>query len=298
MNALANRGKAEKKEHVASYLSKSFLSVAIDEAIHRQNLALEALELAFEAKKGTESSIGVLPENPNCDDRTLVQQDHNTTLPLSKIDRMVPRRLELNQMIDRLKDLKTELEESKSTQLQLESIRTNMAGLGFGSILKQPMQSWKTKSKKEREFGIPLGFDGLVFYSPLGVPILVGRMNAHKDDIMRNAAQGSDLWFQVEDYNGSRVLLRSSLVRGTEGSKKCRQMAADIAARYSLWGEDYANGSIPVMYTDSRKFAKRGSKAGNMKQNKSLGRMFGRPQDVARGRYYKRVSILVRCNIE
>mmetsp|Transcript_12216 Transcript_12216/g.15976 ORF Transcript_12216/g.15976 Transcript_12216/m.15976 type:complete len:374 (-) Transcript_12216:57-1178(-) len=282
MNAAASRGKAEKKEQVASHLSKPFLSDAIDESIHRQNLALVAVELAIEANKLTERSIDILPENSNFDDGTLVQQDHHdTTIPVSKTDRMLPRRLELNQMIDRLKDLKSELEESRTTQLKFESIRTKMNGLGFGSILKQPMQSWKTKSKKERKFGVPLGFDGLVFYSPLGVPILVGRMKAHKDAIMRNAAQGADLWFQVEDYNGSRVLLRSSQVRGTKGSKKCQQMAADIAARYSSWGEYYAYDSIPVMYTDSRKVAKRGGKAGNMKQNKSLGRMFGRPQDVA-----------------
>ena len=96
-------------------------------------------------------------------------------------------------------------------------------------------------------------------------------MRAHKDDIMRNAAQGSDLWFQVEDYNGSRVLLRTSLMRGTTGSKQCRQMAADVAAKYSVWGEEHY--SIPVMYTDSRKVAKRGSKFGSMKKNKSLGRI-------------------------
>jgi hypothetical protein len=55
-------------------------------------------------------------------------------------------------------------------------------------------------------------------------------------------------------------------------------MAADLAARYSIWGDDY--DSVPVMYTDSRKVAKRGSKVGNMKQNKSLGRMFGNPSAV------------------
>jgi hypothetical protein len=272
VKAAANRGKAEKKEHhVAPYLSKSWLSDAIDEAIHRQNLALESLELAIETKKQKYSSGDALHENSIGATRGLAQQDNST-------NRIVSRQLELNQMINRLKDIQLELQNSKSKQSDLEEIRTKMIALGFGSILNQPMQSWKTKRMKENEFGRPLGFDGLIFYSPLGVPILVGRMKAHKDECMRNAAQGSDLWFQVEDYNGSRVLLRSSLLRGTKNSKLCLQMAADLAARYSIWGDDY--DSVPVMYTDSRKVAKRGSKVGNMKQNKSLGRMFGNPSDV------------------
>jgi hypothetical protein len=56
-------------------------------------------------------------------------------------------------------------------------------------------------------------------------------------------------------------------------------MAADLAASYSTWGDEF--DTVPVMYTDSRKVAKRGSKVGNMKQNKSLGTMYGRPEDVA-----------------
>ena len=279
MKAAASRGKAVKKEnYVAPHLNKSWLSDAIDEAIHRQNLALESLDLAIEANEHMQSSSSIVTENSNGNDRTPAHQDHSATTPLT--NRMDSRRFELNQMINRLKDVQLELNQSKSNRSELEIIRTKINELGFGeSILKQPMQRWKTKRQKEKEFGRPLGFDGHVFYSPLGVPILVGRMNAHKDDVMRNAAQGSDLWFQVEDYNGSRVLLRSSLMRGTKGSKMCHQMAANIAARYSVWGDDY--DSVPVMYTDSRKVAKRGSKVGNMKQKKSLGRMFGRPMEVS-----------------
>ena len=98
---------------------------------------------------------------------------------------------------------------------------------------------------------------------------------------MRQAAQGKDMWFQVDDYNGSRVLLRSSLAKGTDGSKRCRQMAADLAAKFSLWGE---YEQVPIMYTDSRKVAKRGSKVGSMKKSKALGTMYGYPGNVSTSR--------------
>jgi len=267
-------GNAEKKKkEQQEYLSKSFLSDAIDEAIHRQMSALESLEPAIMSNRNANDSTTDTLNKENVETSTDDSNEHSRTL-----DRMISRQRDLNQMIKRLKDLQLEIKNLEPTISGLVSSRNKFNELGFGSILKQPIQSWKSKREKDVEFGRPLGFDGLLFYSPLGVPILVGRMNAHKDDIMRNAAQGSDLWFQVEDYNGSRVLLRSSLVRGTKGSKKCLQMAADLAASYSVWGDEF--DSVPVMYTDSRKVAKRGSKVGNMKQKKSLGRMFGRPRDV------------------
>merc|ERR1719491_179106 len=168
----------------------------------------------------------------------------------------------------------------------MERIKAQIIKSGYGGIFHQSPSSWKSKQALQNQYGRPHGFDGDVYYSPLGVPILVGRMKAHKDEVMRNAAQGSDLWFQVEDYNGSRVLLRTSLMKGTSGSKACMQMAADLAARYSVWGAGAGTGgnhkydSVPVMYTDSRKVAKRGGRVGQMKQKKSLGRIMGMPQNV------------------
>lgn len=273
-SSISRGGNAEKKKkEQQEYLSKSFLSDAIDEAVHRQIRAVEALELAIISNRNAhDGTTDILKEH-------VETSTDDSNWDSSTLDRMISRQRDVNQSIDSLNDLKLEVNELKPTLSDLVSSRDKFHELGFGSILKQPMESWKTKREKDVEFGRPLGFDGLLFYSPLGVPILVGRMNAHKDDVMRNAAQGADLWFQVEDYNGSRVLLRSSQVRGTKGSKQCRQMAADLAASYSTWGDEF--DTVPVMYTDSRKVAKRGSKVGNMKQNKSLGTMYGRPEDVA-----------------
>jgi hypothetical protein len=96
------------------------------------------------------------------------------------------------------------------------------------------------------------------------------------------------LWFQVEDYSGSRVLLRTSVMRGLRGSKECMQIAADLAARFSdhYYDNHETNDDgvvsikIPVMYCDSKKVAKRGSKVGQMRQGKSMGRLFGDPRNV------------------
>jgi predicted ribosome quality control (RQC) complex YloA/Tae2 family protein len=270
MKYAAGRGVAKVKNNENPFLSKSFLLEVLDEALYRQTLALEALDRAIEKKNTMEDTKleESIVDDLKSDER---RANHNP-------DRVGARKEELHDLSSKLHDLQDELSQSKASQKELERIKVRITDLGFASIFRQPTESWKTKQARDREFGRPLGFDGQVFYSPLGVPILVGRTNAHKDDIMRNAAQGNDLWFQVEDYNGSRVLLRTSMMRGTKDSKRCRQMAADLAAKHSIWGEEHA--SIPVMYTDSRKVAKRGSKVGQMKQNKSLGRILGNPRDV------------------
>ena len=225
-------------------LSKEFLLDVIDEALYRQMSALEALDRQ------------------------------------NRTDRTEARRGELADITTKMKNLQSSMQTRNGllNEQRMEQIKHQICSLGYGSIFKQDRHSWKSMKARDKEFGRPRGFDGQVYYSPLGVPILVGRENAHKDEILRNAANGADLWFQVEDYNGSRVLLRTSLMRGTMGSKQCKQHAANIAAKYSMWGEGYE--SVPVMYTDSRKVAKRGTKVGSMKKSKSLGRIMGFPQDV------------------
>ena len=252
----ANDKSRSKRKQNSVKVNKTFLLDVIDEAIFRQDLALESIARELKRKE-EEVETGV------------------SSLSVVKIEK---RREDLNLLITDLSTLREQLNDTKFCQELLEEIRNKIKELGFSSIFDQPKSSWKTQQVTDNQFGRPLGFDGHVFYSPLDVPILVGKMKAHKDDVMRNAAQGGDLWFQVEDYNGSRVLLRTSLMKGTKGSKRCIQMAADLAAKYSVWGEGYE--SIPVMYTDSRKVAKRGSRVGQMKQKKSLGRLFGTPKNV------------------
>ena len=257
MNSSRNRSsnRQSKRSSEPPFLTKNYLSGAIDEALYRQQEALDAIE---RNRKNIDES----------------KRDEE------KESRIEKRLLHLQQTMDKLIRLKSELEEiTKQNQCELKLIADNMRTMGFTKILSQSSDNWKSRQDAKKEFGRPQGFEGPIFYSSLGVPILVGRMKAHKDDILRRAAQGSDLWFQVEDYNGSRVLLRSSLVPSAKHSKKCKQMAADIAATFSDWSDEFED--IPVMYTDSRKVAKRGGQAGKMKLKKSIGTITGRPASVA-----------------
>ena len=276
-----NRQLQQQQSQLSQHLSKSFLLEILEEAMFRQQMAIEALDREVEGKKKLEEMDNELPNHEtDSDDNGNELQPVSSEEVRDNLSRVEARKNELHDVNSSLHNLRLAVERTNGqiAQKKLEQMQQQIAVLGYGSIFRQPQSTWKSTKAREQEFGRPQGFDGDIFYSPLGVPILVGRMRAHKDDIMRNAAQGSDLWFQVEDYNGSRVLLRTSLMRGTTGSKQCRQMAADVAAKYSVWGEEHY--SIPVMYTDSRKVAKRGSKVGSMKKNKSLGRIMGYPQNV------------------
>jgi hypothetical protein len=248
-----------------------------------------------------------LETNPETGQTKKKQRD-----PRIALDRVNARKLELRQKIKQLEELQrdliamggrsnnnNEISPPPSVSTLERRFRAITGSIGTSCpILDRPKDTWKSvlANRPEAEFGRPRGFQGLVFYSPLGVPILVGKTRAESDGVLRRAAQGSDLWFQVEDYEGSRVLLRSSLVRGTKDSKKCFQMAADLAAYYSIWGTTVARSSratndgfetVPVMYTDSKHVAKRGTRAGRMRKRKSLGRVMGRPSSVeaiARGK--------------
>jgi len=243
-----------------STINAKFLSSVISEALYRQDLILDALD------------------------------DQDVTKASSSLEK---RRAEVCTSIEKLLLLKSHLHldelhiSSKSPtfdqERKIQNIHKSIVKLGFGSILNLPSSSWKHKINQKTEFGRPKDWTGLVFHTPLGVPILIGKKGSHNDETLRRISQGSDLWFQVEDYAGSRVLLRTSLIKGFKNSKVCKQMAADLAAYYS----DYRTyDDVLVMYTDSRRVAKRGSRVGQMKRKKSIGKMFGSPShvvDKARG---------------
>ena len=204
------------------------------------------------------------------------------------IDSVNKRREEIQQSITKIQSIQNEIKELKQSPTSgadlnaLQTIKDKLIELGFQSVISQGPDSWRHVQelcrKSKAEFGRPADFTGLVYKSPHGVPILVGRKGAHNDEVLRRISQGSDLWFQCEDYSGSRVLLRTSLARGLKNSKSCRQAAADLAAYYSDYRRKFE--SVPIMYTDSKRVAKRGSKKGQMRKRKSLGTMYGYPRNV------------------
>ena len=136
------------------------------------------------------------------------------------------------------------------------------------------------------QWGRPSGFDGLVLEGPRGIPVLVGR-RAFRDEAMRRASRGADLWFQAAE-GGSRVLLRTSMVRSlAKAPREGVEFAADLAAFFSPSGGSAARRRpddaepVEVHYTDSRRVAKRGGRVGQMKSAKRLGTVWARPERVA-----------------
>ena len=141
------------------------------------------------------------------------------------------------------------------------------------------LAAFDVDANARNQYGRPDGFDGLVVESPRGVPILVAR-RSYADSLLRRVGRGTDLWFQVREGRGSRVLLRTSMERGlTRGPRECVEAAADLAAYFSDcrgWADE-----VEVMYTDSRHVAKRGGRVGQMKEAKRLGVVWARPERVA-----------------
>mmetsp|Transcript_31134 Transcript_31134/g.41353 ORF Transcript_31134/g.41353 Transcript_31134/m.41353 type:complete len:381 (-) Transcript_31134:203-1345(-) len=272
-------------------MTTDFLLRAIEEALYQQDKILQAL--SKNEKRTTQvknddsiiSSSDVATTTSTANSRTVIRRNEVTTLK--------HKLLSLKQ--DALALQNQDMKKKKATTITKEKVISSLQKLGFQSILQTHPNTWKSfrqQQQRQKEFGRPKGFTGRLFTSPAGVPILIGKegttsSSSHADETLRRISQGSDLWFQVYDYNGSRVLLRTSLKRGMKGSKGCMQMAANLAAYFSYSGggkydddDDDDGEGVRVMYTDSKHVAKRGSKVGQMRRNKSLGFMMGYPLDV------------------
>ena len=161
----------------------------------------------------------------------------------------------------------------------LTLLRSEMEALG----LQERLKTFDLNKAALNQRGRPDGFAGLVLESPKGVPILVGP-RTFADPLLRRVGRGTDLWFQVAEGKGSRVLLRTSMARHLAKSpRECMEMAADLAAHFSdSWPRGWdAEATVEVMYTDSRHVAKRGTRVGQMKDSKKLGTMWAKPSRVA-----------------
>ena len=146
--------------------------------------------------------------------------------------------------------------------------------------LADKLEAFDVDAAARDQFGRPAGFDGLVIASPRGVPVLVAR-RSFSDDLLRRVGRGTDLWFQCVEGRGSRVLLRTSCVPSLSKSpRECLEFAADLAAHFG-GGARGGDDAVEVMYTDSRRVAKRGSRVGQLKPKKRLGTVWARPGRVA-----------------
>ena len=187
----------------------------------------------------------------------------------------VPRRLV--EVTRRGEQLEALLERSRgATEDEVNNLYQEVA-----DELADKLETFDVDAAARDQFGRPAGFDGLVIASPRGVPILVAR-RSFSDDLLRRVGRGTDLWFQATESRGSRVLLRTSCVPSLSKSpRECVEFAADLAAHFG--GGARGDDAVEVMYTDSRRVAKRGSRVGQLKPKKRLGTVWARPDRVADG---------------
>ena len=186
----------------------------------------------------------------------------------------VPRRLV--EVTRRGEQLEALLERSRgATEDEVNNLYQEVA-----DELADKLETFDADAAARDQFGRPAGFDGLVIASPRGVPILVAR-RSFSDELLRRVGRGTDLWFQCVEGRGSRVLLRTSCVPSLSKSpRECMEFAADLAA-YFGGGARGGDDAVEVMYTDSRRVAKRGSRVGQLKPKKRLGTVWARPDRVA-----------------
>ena len=188
----------------------------------------------------------------------------------------VPRRLV--EVTRRGEQLEALLERSRgATEDEVNSLYQEVA-----DELADKLEAFDADAAARDQFGRPAGFDGLVIASPRGVPILVAR-RSFSDELLRRVGRGTDLWFQaVEGRGGSRVLLRTSCVPSLSKSpRECVEFTADLAAYFGGSSARGGDDAVEVMYTDSRRVAKRGSRVGQLKPKKRLGTVWARPGRVA-----------------
>lgn len=204
-------------------ISLELLAGVTREAIYRQDRILEALKKQ-EDKNNKHMDESNMQQQTN---KSVYKRRKDTLNKLANLQ-LVEKQIHDMQLSATTARTATATKSREVGLVPLQTIKSNLIDLGLQSLLTQGPDCWRHVRDLCRntkvEFGHPADFAGLVFSSPHGVPILVGRKGAHSDDVLRRISQGSDLWFQVEDYNGSCVLLRSSLVRGLKDSRACRQM--------------------------------------------------------------------------
>jgi len=102
----------------------------------------------------------------------------------------------------------------------IEAIHSELVSQGYSRPQRQDRGNRKKKDS----------FSPLLFTSPTGCEILVGRNNLENDRLTLKTASNSDLWLHTKDMPGSHVILRT---QGQEPDEADIALAARIAAWHS-----------------------------------------------------------------
>ncbi len=115
----------------------------------------------------------------------------------------------------------------------IEQIQGELAAQGYTKASKKGKSNKKAKDT----------FKPLLFKSPEGFEILVGRNNLENDRLTLKTASNSDLWFHTKEIPGSHVIVR------TQGQEVPEATLA-LAARISAWHSKGRLGeNVAVDYT-------------------------------------------------
>lgn len=250
------------------------IDVSVDEKRLLRGVLKEAVESNERARHALEEQLEQLPdmsdeEAPDPSDDKAVKK-HAKAIRRAQ---QVPIRLaEVTATEERLSELLTNISDVNTAE-NLRQVRSEMETLGLGSRL----ETFDVEANALAQWGRPPGFEGLVVESPRGIPILIGR-RSWKDEVMRRTSRGTDLWFQVRDGEGSRVLLRTSMLRQfSKAPREDVEAAADFAAYFSK--QRKSPEKVEVMYTDTRQVAL-GIRSGQMKDSRKLGIVRALPSRV------------------
>ena len=133
-----------------------------------------------------------------------------------------------------------ELLQRAQTQAEIDALRDELEGQGYC----KPNARQKQKQKQKRGALPPLEYA-----TSEGLRVLVGRNNLQNDQLSLKSAKANDLWFHVQGYPGSHVIL---CTEGREAGQESIVQAAKIAA----WHSKVREGAVPVDYTPVRALKK------------------------------------------
>ena len=270
--------------HMASSSSwpgdeRRLLRGVLSEAMEAQSRTRYALQQQL--KRSSPSPSQEAPRDQETEKKRLKALRRAETIPL--------RLAEVSAAEDQLAELQRRLREAGGAAEAIATLRSDMEVIGLGSKIESfDLDKYDDSIKP---WGSPDGFDGLVVHSPQhGIPILVSKQR-HSDEVLRRVSRGTDIWFQVREGKGSRVLLRTSMCRGLKKApRECMEEAAAYAAFFSdghgskssrrRAARGDSEEPVEVMWTDSRHVAKRGGRVGQLKDGKKLGIIRAEPWSV------------------
>ncbi len=187
-----------------------------------------------------------IPADPRLTPAQNAQKYYKEYRKAANAEKILTQQLEKNQAdIDYLFSVRDALSRAE-TEKEFQAIRSELIDAGF-------LRRHESKNPKKKQPALPF----LEYTSPNGFIVLSGRNNLQNDQLTFRTAAKNDIWFHVQKFHGSHVVL---LTDGREPQPDDYVFAAKIAVENS---EVSGEKRLPVDYTPVRYVKKpSGSKPG------------------------------------